>query len=120
MTGIWRSRALEMALKRRGPEAGLLHHSDQGCTYASEGYQAILDARRIICSMSRRGDCYDNVVIESFFSTVKSSPTASTASARPRWRCLTTSRCFISSGAVIRRSARSVRPPSNDAHRWRR
>jgi putative transposase len=64
--------ALEMALQRRRPEAGLLHHSDRGCTYASEDYQAILDARRITCSMSRRGDCYDNAVMESFFSTVKS------------------------------------------------
>jgi len=65
-------KALEMALKRRGPDAGLLHHSDQGCTYASEDYQTILDARGITCSMSRRGDCYDNAVMESFFSTVKS------------------------------------------------
>jgi putative transposase len=65
-------KALEMALKRRAPEAGLLHHSDQGCTYASEDYQRILDVRGITCSMSRRGDCYDNAVIESFFSTVKS------------------------------------------------
>ena len=48
-----------MALKRRCPEAGLLHHSDRGCTYASEDYQALLDARDITCSMSRRGDCYD-------------------------------------------------------------
>jgi transposase InsO family protein len=65
-------RALEMALKRRGPDAGLLHHSDRGCTYASEDYQAILEARGLTCSMSRRGDCYDNAVMESFFSTVKS------------------------------------------------
>jgi len=65
-------KALEMALRRRCPEAGLLHHSDQGCTYASEDYQHILDARGITCSMSRRGDCYDNAVMESFFSTVKS------------------------------------------------
>jgi transposase InsO family protein len=65
-------KALEMALKRRGPESGLLHHSDRGCTYASEDYQRILDARGITCSMSRRGDCYDNAVMESFFSTVKS------------------------------------------------
>ena len=65
-------KALEMALKRRCPEVGLLHHSDQGCTYASEDYQAILDARGIVCSMSRRGNCYDNAVMESFFSTVKS------------------------------------------------
>ena len=65
-------RALEMALERRRPEAGLLHHSDQGSTYASKDYQAILAARGIACSMSRRGDCYDNAVMESFFSTVKS------------------------------------------------
>ena len=64
-------RALEMALKRRCPDAGLLHHSDQGCTYASEDYQTILDARGITCSMSRRGNCYDNAVMESFFSSVK-------------------------------------------------
>jgi putative transposase len=65
-------KALEMALKRRGPEAGLLHHSDQGCTYASEDYQTILDARGITCSMSRRGNCYDNAVMEAFFSSLKS------------------------------------------------
>jgi len=65
-------KALEMALKRRCPEVGLLHHSDQGSTYASEDYQDILDARGIVCSMSRRGNCYDNAVMESFFSTVKS------------------------------------------------
>jgi putative transposase len=65
-------KALEMALKRRCPEIGLLHHSDQGCTYASEDYQNVLDARGIVCSMSRRGNCHDNAVMESFFSTVKS------------------------------------------------
>ena len=65
-------RALEMALKRRCPEAGLLHHSDQGCTYASEDYRARLEQHQITCSMSRRGNCYDNAVMESWFSTVKS------------------------------------------------
>jgi transposase InsO family protein len=65
-------KALEMALKRRCPDAGLLHHSDQGCTYASQDYQAILSVRGITCSMSRRGNCYDNAVMESFFSTLKS------------------------------------------------
>jgi transposase InsO family protein len=64
-------RALEMAIKRRCPDTGLLHHSDQGCTYASEDYQAALEVRGIVCSMSRRGNCYDNAVMESFFSTVK-------------------------------------------------
>jgi putative transposase len=65
-------RALEMALKRRCPDAGLLHHSDQGSPYASEDYQDVLGAQGITCSMSRRGNCYDNAVMESFFSTVKS------------------------------------------------
>lgn len=65
-------KALGMALKRRCPTAGLLHHSDQGCTYASEDYQRMLDANGITCSMSRRGDCYDNAVMEAFFSSVKS------------------------------------------------
>ena len=65
-------RALEMALKRRGPSTGLLHHSDQGSPYASEDYQTILDGRGITGSMSRRGNCYDNAVMESFFSTIKS------------------------------------------------
>jgi putative transposase len=65
-------RALDMALKRRCPEAGLLHHSDQGCTYASEDYRTRLEQHGITCSMSRRGNCYDNAVMESWFSTVKS------------------------------------------------
>jgi putative transposase len=65
-------KALDMALKRRCPDAGLLHHSDQGCTYASEDYRAVLESHGITCSMSRRGNCYDNAVMESFFSTVKS------------------------------------------------
>jgi putative transposase len=68
-------KALSMAVKRRCPEAGLLHHSDQGCTYASEDYQRMLDANGITCSMSRRGNCYDNAVMEAFFSSVKSETT---------------------------------------------
>jgi len=65
-------KALEMALKRRCPGVGWLHHSDQGSPYASEDYQTILEAYHVTCSMSRRGNCYDNAVMESFFSTVKS------------------------------------------------
>jgi putative transposase len=64
-------KALEMALKRRCPEAGLLHHSDQGSPYASDDYQTVLVGAGITCSMSRRGNCFDNAVMESFFSTVK-------------------------------------------------
>jgi putative transposase len=64
-------KALEMAVRRRCPEPGLLHHSDRGCTYTCEDYQTYLAARGITCSMSRRADCYDNAVMESFFATVK-------------------------------------------------
>ena len=64
-------KALEMAVQRRCPEPGLLHHSDRGCTYTCEDYQTYLAARGITCSMSRRADCYDKAVMESFFATVK-------------------------------------------------
>jgi len=56
-------KALEMALKRRCPDTGLLHHSDQGCTYASEDYQAVLETHGITCSMSRRGNCREDGVV---------------------------------------------------------
>jgi transposase InsO family protein len=64
-------KALDSALRRRCPDAGLLHHSDQGSTYASEDYQRVLVERGITCSMSRRGNCHDNAAMESWFSTVK-------------------------------------------------
>ena len=63
--------ALQMALLRRGPGPGLLHHSDRGSTYTSADYQAVLTTQGITCSMSRTGDCYDNAAMESFFATVK-------------------------------------------------
>ena len=66
------SKALRLALKRRQPAAGLLHHSDQGSPYASEDYQRVLEAHGIVGSMSRRGNCLDNAAIESWFSSVKS------------------------------------------------
>jgi transposase InsO family protein len=64
-------KALEMAVQRRCPAPGLLHHSDRGCTYTCEDYQAYLASHGIMCSMSRPADCYDNAVMESFFATVK-------------------------------------------------
>lgn len=63
--------ALQRALAIRQPTLGLLCHSDRGSQYASHDYQAILAERNIVCSMSRRGDCWDNAVVESFFATVK-------------------------------------------------
>lgn len=64
--------ALRMAITRRRPRRGrLVHHSDQGCQYTSNAYQAELEAHGITASMSRRGECYDNAVAESFFATLK-------------------------------------------------
>jgi transposase InsO family protein len=63
--------ALEDALRKRHPKAGLIHHSDQGSQYASYEYQQRLTAAQAISSMSRKGDCYDNAPMESFFSSLK-------------------------------------------------
>jgi transposase InsO family protein len=65
--------ALKMALARRRPAAagGLLHHSDRGCQYASEDYQHLLATHGITCSMSNKGDCWDNAAMESFWATLK-------------------------------------------------
>jgi putative transposase len=63
--------AFHMALIRRCPDAGLLHHSDRGSQYASLDYQALLQHHDVVVSMSRTGNCYDNAVMESFFGTLK-------------------------------------------------
>lgn len=63
--------ALKMAICRKNPSSGLLCHSDQGKQYCSKDYQDLLKAHGMICSMSRKGDCWDNAVIESFFATMK-------------------------------------------------
>jgi putative transposase len=63
--------ALEMALQLRQPAPGLLHHSDRGVHYAAQRYQQMLRAHGIISSMSGTGNCYDNAVAESFFSSLK-------------------------------------------------
>jgi putative transposase len=62
--------ALHMALDQRQPEPGLIHHTDRGTTYASGTYQDVLSQHGIVCSMSRKGNCWDNAVAESFFSTL--------------------------------------------------
>ena len=63
--------AFVMATKRRNPPSGLLHHSDRGSQYASDDYQDILAKHGAICSMSRKGNCWDNAPVESFFGTIK-------------------------------------------------
>jgi transposase InsO family protein len=63
--------ALRMALCHRQPKEPVLHHNDRGSQYASSDYQEALTAAGIQCSMSRKGDCFDNAVVESFFGTLK-------------------------------------------------
>jgi len=63
--------ALKMAITTRQPPPGLLHHSDRGSQYASDDYQALLTQARMVASMSRKGNCYDNAPVESFFATLK-------------------------------------------------
>ena len=63
--------ALQMALVARKPAAGLLCHSDRGSQYASKDYQEALKTAGVVCSMSRKGNCWDNAPTESFFATLK-------------------------------------------------
>ena len=63
--------ALTDAIRGRQPPAGLLHHSDRGSQYASGDYQALLAEAKMVGSMSRKGNCWDNAVMESFFATLK-------------------------------------------------
>lgn len=63
--------AMRMALLERHPAAGLLHHSDRGVQYASGDFQDLLKKNQAVCSMSRKGNCWDNACVESFFSRLK-------------------------------------------------
>jgi transposase InsO family protein len=63
--------ALAMALLQRKPPQGVIHHSDRGSQYCSAVYQALLSKHGFICSMSGKGNCYDNAVMESFYHTLK-------------------------------------------------
>jgi putative transposase len=71
MTKEFVMEALEMAIRHRCPKDELLHHSDRGSQYASEAYRELLTRNGITCSMSRKGNCWDNAVMESFFATLK-------------------------------------------------
>ena len=83
-------KALGMAIGQRRPAAGLMHHSDRGSQYASAAYRAALDTAGAVCSMSRRGDCYDNAVAESFFSTLEAE-----LEGRCRWETLEAARLAV-------------------------
>jgi len=65
------SEALTMAIWRRGRAKDVIVHSDRGATYASASYQKLLNRHKLLCSMSRKGECLDNAVAESFFSSLK-------------------------------------------------
>jgi putative transposase len=69
--GMLAERALLMALGRRTTAPGLIHHSDRGSQYTSFSYQQILHRHGLLASMSRKGDCWDNAPVESFFATLK-------------------------------------------------
>src|SRR5207248_1880573 len=114
-------RAPEQALRRRCPEAGLLHHTDQGRPYASEDYQRVLAAHGIVCSMSRRGSAYDNAAMESWFSTMTfelGDRFQTHASAKAK--LFDYIEVFYNQEAGIRRWATSARPNSRRRHAWSR
>lgn len=71
LTDSLTKKALQMALARRQPQPGLLHHSDRGSQYASASYQHLLSSHQALTSMSRTGNVYDNAPMESFFATLK-------------------------------------------------
>lgn len=83
--------ALKMALWRRRPKAGLIHHSDRGSQYASKAFRKLLKAHGITGSMSRKGDCWDNAVVESFFGTLKQE--------RVQWRSYPT--CYTAQQDIL-------------------
>lgn len=76
MTAELVTEAMLMAIWRRGAPAALLHHSDQGSQYTAESFQRLLASHGVTCSMSRKGDCWDNAAMESFFSTLKTERTS--------------------------------------------
>jgi putative transposase len=82
MTAQFVMDALTMALWRRGRPKELLHHSDQGSQYSAEDFQRLLAHHGIACSMSRKGDCWDNAAMESFFASLKKERVYT----RPRYR----------------------------------
>ena len=98
-TGALAISELNMALARRTPAAGLLHHSDSGGQYCAAGYRTMLDNHCVTASMSRKGDCWDNAPAECFFGTLKTELINHERYEKPerkRWRTYSiTSRCSI-------------------------
>ena len=90
-------KAAKMALTQRKPGAGVVHHSDRGSHYTSQGYLAVLKEAEIQVSMSKKGDCYDNALMESFFGTRDARNVLSVKAIKHEQKqgvlCLTLSRC---------------------------
>ena len=100
--------ALEVAVSRQHPRAGLLAHSNRGVQYTSEHYQRTLTTHGIACSVSRRGNCWDNAPAESFFATLKKELVHHEVYelARKLARvCSSPSKCFTTANGCIRRWA---------------
>ncbi|MFA5633095.1 MAG: IS3 family transposase, partial [Porticoccaceae bacterium] len=74
MTQALTGQALFRAVRQKRPPAGLIHHSDRGSQYCAHDYRALLDQFKLTASMSRKGNCFDNVPMESFWSSLKNGP----------------------------------------------
>ena len=115
--------ALQMARDARRPGAGLIHHSDRGSQYTSAAYRDALAASGMIASMSRKGDCYDNAVAESFFATLEFELLMQNdwhtrdAARRAIFRYIET---WYNGNGVTRRSAISARRPTKRSCRTQR
>lgn len=104
--------ALQMAILQRRPKPGLVHHTDRGRLYAAEEYRQLMDRSGMVPSMSRKKDCWDNAVAESFFATLKHEliwVRTSQPEARRGRKSLSTSRCFITGYAFTRPWATALR-----------
>jgi transposase InsO family protein len=109
--------ALAMAVRQRRVRPGLIHHSDQGAQYSCVAYQQQLATLGMTPSMSRKGNCYDNAVAESFFSTLKNDSSITrriTRGTKLAGRSSRSSKGFIIASASIRASRTSVRWSSSD------
>lgn len=100
-------RALDQTSARRHPKAGLLHHSDRGSQYTSQAFQTCFEQAGITVSMSRKGNCWDNAAMESFFGTLKDECVGSTM--KQNWNFLPTWKGMTIVFVGILRSATSAR-----------
>ena len=109
-----------MARQHRRPAPGLMHHRDQGCQYRASLYQTLLARRRVVVSMSCKGNCYDNAPVESFFSSLKNELVRHRQfqnQAEAQMPSKTTSTGSVTGSGYIRHSAIGVQRKSNGKSR---